>query len=95
MLIETQRLILREMTEKDFATLYRILEDSDIMQHYPYTFDENRVRNWIARNVERYRIFGFGLCHGRGGSSFDSPAENRHKNNVERNVHQGGNCKKN
>ena len=59
--IETPRLYLREMTEDDFAALYMVLADSDITQHYPYTFDENRVRNWIARNMERYRIFGFGL----------------------------------
>ena len=31
------------------------------MQHYPYTFDKARVKNWIQRNIERYRIFGFGL----------------------------------
>ena len=31
------------------------------MQHYPYTFDEARVRGWIDRNIERYRVFGFGL----------------------------------
>lgn len=31
------------------------------MEHYPYTFDENRVRNWITKNIERYSIFGFGL----------------------------------
>ena len=61
MVIETKRLILREMTDDDFDALYRVLADSDIMQHYPYTFDEARVRNWIARNRERYRIFGFGL----------------------------------
>lgn len=61
MTIETKRLILREMTDDDFDALYRVLADSDIMQHYPYTFDETRVRNWIARNRERYRIFGFGL----------------------------------
>ena len=60
-MIETQRLILREMGEWDYEALYRILADSDIMQHYPYTFDEGRVRNWIARNRERYRTFGFGL----------------------------------
>lgn len=47
--------------EDDFGALYKVLADSDIMQHYPYTFDENRVKNWIARNTERYRIFGFGL----------------------------------
>ncbi len=60
-MIETKRLVLREMTENDFEALYKVLEDSDIRQHYPYTFDENRVRNWIAKNIERYRIFGFGL----------------------------------
>ena len=61
MIIETERLFLREMDENDFDALYEVLADSDIMQHYPYTFDENRVRNWIERNIERYRIFGFGL----------------------------------
>ncbi len=61
MQIETERLIIREMTEQDFDALYRVLADSDIMQHYPYSFDEARVRGWIIRNIERYRIFGFGL----------------------------------
>lgn len=61
MVIETERLILREMTESDFDSLYRVLADSDIMQHYPYVFDEARVRDWIHRNMERYRTFGFGL----------------------------------
>ena len=49
------------MTEDDFEALNKVLADSDIMQHYPYAFDESRVRNWIQRNMERYRIFGFGL----------------------------------
>ncbi len=61
MLLETDRLILREMNNTDYASLYAVLADSDIMQHYPYTFDEKRVRGWITRNKERYRIFGFGL----------------------------------
>ena len=61
MIIETERLFLREMKKSDFDALYEVLADSDIMQHYPYTFDESRVRNWIQRNIERYRIFGFGL----------------------------------
>lgn len=55
------RLILRNMTENDYDALYQVLADSDIMQHYPYTFDEARVRGWISCNIERYRIFGFGL----------------------------------
>ena len=61
MIIETERLILREMSADDFNALYTVLADSDIMQHYPYSFDEKRVRNWIEKNIERYRIFGFGL----------------------------------
>lgn len=61
MTLETDRLILREMNENDYDALYAILADSDIMQHYPYTFDEARVKKWISRNMERYKIFGFGL----------------------------------
>lgn len=61
MKIETRRLILREMMPEDHDALYAVLAGSDIMQHYPYTFDEARVRNWIRRNMERYRVFGFGL----------------------------------
>ena len=61
MVIETERLFLREMTENDFVALYKVLADSEIMRYYPYAFDEISVRNWIKRNRERYRIFGFGL----------------------------------
>lgn len=59
--IVTKRLLLREMTPEDFGALYAVLADSDIMRHYPYTFDETRVQNWITRNRERYRTDGFGL----------------------------------
>lgn len=60
-MIETDRLYLREMNVGDLPALFAVLGDSDIMQHYPYTFDEKRVRGWIDKNRERYRIFGFGL----------------------------------
>ena len=39
MVIETDRLILREMTANDYDALYAVLADTDIMQHYPYSFD--------------------------------------------------------
>lgn len=42
-------------------SVHYILADSDIMQHYPYTFDKTRVKNWIDKSIERYNIFGFGL----------------------------------
>lgn len=61
MILETERLTLRELTDDDYAALYAVLVDSDIMAHYPYTFDEARVRRWIGRNRERYQQDGFGL----------------------------------
>lgn len=61
MKIETARLYLRKLTHEDFDALYKVLADSDIMQHYPYTFDESMVQNWINGSIEHYHIFGFGL----------------------------------
>ncbi len=59
--LDTDRLFLREMTPEDLVSLSRVLRDREIMQHYPYVFDEERVRDWIDRNIVRYRTFGFGL----------------------------------
>ena len=61
MKIITKRLVLREMDKNDFDDLYKVLADSDIINHYPYIFDNNRVSNWINKNIDRYKIFVFGL----------------------------------
>ena len=60
-ILETERLFLREMEENDLQALYSVLGDTDIMRHYPYTFDEARVRGWIRKNLARCEVFGFGL----------------------------------
>ena len=60
-ILETDRLFLREMNMEDLESLYKVLADPEIMQHYPYTFDEERVRGWIERNMNRYKDNGFGL----------------------------------
>ena len=60
-ILETERLFLREMNMSDYDALYRVLADPVIMGHYPYAFDESRVRGWIERNMNRYRENGFGL----------------------------------
>jgi RimJ/RimL family protein N-acetyltransferase len=59
--ITTDRLFLREMNPDDFQALFRVLGDPEIMGHYPYTFDRQRVRDWIERNMNRYRKDGYGL----------------------------------
>ena len=61
MIIETERLFLREMTEDDFDSLYKVLSDPYVMQYYPHTFTKEETLSWINRNIERYRTFGFGL----------------------------------
>ncbi len=58
MKIETERLLLRELTPDDHAALYEILSDTETMQHYPKTFDEERTKGWNLRN---YKEYGFGL----------------------------------
>ncbi len=60
-ILETERLFLREMDMDDYGALYAGLADQNIMRHYPYAFDEERVRGWIERNMDRYRNDGFGL----------------------------------
>jgi len=61
MILETKRLRLRELEPGDFDALFRVLGDPETMWHYPYTFDGRHVRDWIARNMRRYRRDGFGL----------------------------------
>ena len=60
-IIETNRLILREYTLDDFDNLYEIVSDPETMRHYPKPFDEERTRDWIEWNLENYKNYGFGL----------------------------------
>ena len=52
-MIETERLFLREMNENDVDSLFKVLGDPNIMQHYPDAFDEAKVRKWIENNMDR------------------------------------------
>ncbi len=61
MILQTDRLFLREMTYNDFDVLFKILGDKETMQHYPAPYDADGVRSWISRNISRYQTFGFGL----------------------------------
>nr|WP_243150621.1 GNAT family N-acetyltransferase [Clostridium butyricum] len=60
-IIEINRLILREYTLDDFDNLYEIVSDPETMRHYPKPFDEERTRGWIEWNLENYKNYGFGL----------------------------------
>ena len=63
MILETDRLILREMTEEDYESLYAATADSDATKHYSYGFSARqailckiRDKKWLrAKNT--YNLF--------------------------------------
>lgn len=61
MVVETERLILRELKEEDFEYLFAILSDEESMIHYPRTYTEEEVMGWIRKNITGYSEEGFGL----------------------------------
>lgn len=61
MIIETKRLLLREMNDNDLDMFFKECGDKENMRFYPYAFDKVHVQRWINTNIERYRVFGFGL----------------------------------
>ncbi len=61
MVIETDRLILKELTMSDIDDLHEILSDPESMQHYPKPFDMDKTKSWIAWNIENYATYRFGL----------------------------------
>lgn len=60
-ILETQRLILREMSEKDYPALSRILQDEKVMYAYNGAFSDEETKTWLQNQLRRYRDYGFGL----------------------------------
>ena len=60
-ILETDRLILREMTENDFDALCNILQDAEVMYAYEHAFSDEEVHDWLDRQLNRYKQYGFGL----------------------------------
>ncbi len=61
MRMETERLVLRDLTAGDFDALRRIM-DADTMWAYGHEFTDRDVADWLARQLERRRVWGFALC---------------------------------
>lgn len=62
MRIETERLILREMTQSDLDALCAILCDPDVMRAaYEKAFTREEAQGWLDRHLKRYETLGFGL----------------------------------
>jgi RimJ/RimL family protein N-acetyltransferase len=59
--METERLMLREMVPDDKANLMLIFSDSEAMRYYPSTKTEEEAQGWIDRVMRSYEKNGFGL----------------------------------
>ncbi len=61
-MIETERLIIREMVQTDFDALCKILCDEEVMRTaYESAFSAEEAQSWMNRNFKRYEEYGFGL----------------------------------
>lgn len=61
MILETERLYLREMEQSDFADLAEMLQNPNVMYAYEHDFTDEDVQIWLDRQKERYKKYGFGL----------------------------------
>lgn len=55
MILETERLYLREMKQSDFESLCRILQDEETMYAYEGAFSDTEVQEWLDRQIFRYQ----------------------------------------
>src|SRR5579862_7101392 len=60
-ILETERLLLRELVPADVDALAAVLSDSETMRYYPAALDRAGVAAWIERNRRRYIDAGHGL----------------------------------
>ncbi|MEH2065700.1 MAG: GNAT family N-acetyltransferase [Nostoc sp.] len=61
MILETDRLLLREMSLSDLDALLLVLGDAESMRYYPKPFDREMVEKWIDRHHRNYAQHGLGL----------------------------------
>lgn len=61
MILETDRLFLREMKQSDYDALCKILQDEETMYAYEGAFSDEEAQEWLNRQLSRYQKWGFGL----------------------------------
>jgi len=60
-ILETERMIVRQMDMSDIENLQGIFSDPEAMRYYPGTKNVEETINWINWNIDSYRKRGFGL----------------------------------
>lgn len=57
---ETERLIIRKLTRDDLVALYTIMSKPEVMYAWEHGFTKTEVRQWINRQLTRYKKDGLG-----------------------------------
>jgi len=52
---------LRKLTIDDFEYLSELFKDSDVMEAFEHTFNDNEIKDWYEKQIQRYETNGFGL----------------------------------
>jgi RimJ/RimL family protein N-acetyltransferase len=60
-IIETPRLVLREMSLDDLDFVAEMLADPEVMRFYPKCYSRAEAATWIERQLHRYARHGHGL----------------------------------
>ena len=60
-ILETPRLLLREMTLQDLDFVAAMLADPEVMRYYPHCCTREESEAWIRRQRVRYATDGFGF----------------------------------
>jgi [ribosomal protein S5]-alanine N-acetyltransferase len=60
-IIETHRLVLREMTMNDLDFVAIMLADPEVMRYYPKCYTRDESAAWVQRSIDRYARHGHGL----------------------------------
>ncbi len=60
-ILETDRLMLREMTDVDYDSLAQVITDPINMKYYSKPYDEEGVLRWLNWCKSSYKKYGFGL----------------------------------
>ncbi len=60
-ILETPRLVLREMTFGDLDFLAGMLADPEVMRYYPRPLDRGESAVWLRRQLDRYASHGYGF----------------------------------
>lgn len=61
MILQTERLYLREMTQADFPLLCKHLQDPEVMYAWEHAFSDAEVQEGIDKQLWRYETYGFGV----------------------------------